>query len=261
MKKTGLFLLMLLLSRPAFAELSADEIVAKANHVAYYQGQDGVAGVTMVVTDAQGRTRTRVFTILRKNEAGTDGAQKYYVYFHKPLDVRGMAYLVWKQTDRDDDRWLYLPALDLVRRIAASDKRSSFAGTTFLYEDVSGRALDLDTHELVSGDGDAYTIKSTPKDADIVEFATSLTKIRKKDFVPVEAEYFDKEGRLIRRLTALQTQDVGGYVTVTQMKAEDLNAKSSTVSTFSDIKYDAGLTDDVFTERYLRRPPLQWISE
>ncbi|MGE5280042.1 MAG: outer membrane lipoprotein-sorting protein [Deltaproteobacteria bacterium] len=245
----------------ARAEMTADEIVAKADHIAYYQGRDGSARVSMAITDAQGRTRDREFSILRMNEAAGDGAQKYYVYFHKPFDIRGMAYLVWKHPDRDDDRWLYLPALDLVRRIAASDKRSSFAGTTFLYEDVSGRSVDLDTHELEAAEADAYVVKNTPKDPGSVEFAYYVTKIRKADFVPVEAEYFDREGKLYRRITALKTSEIQGYITVTSMKAEDLNAGTVTVSAFSDIKYDVGLTDDVFTERYLRRPPLQWIGE
>jgi len=262
MKRLGVVVFLLFFCSVARAEMTADEIVAKANHVAYYQGKDGSARVTMVITDSQGRTRERSFTILRLNVGTTDGPQKYYVYFHKPLDVQGMAYLVWKKAVGDDDRWLYMPALDLVRRIAATDKRSSFAGTTFLYEDVSGRALTLDTHRLLEGDdAAAYVVRSTPKDSDNVEFSYYVTKIRKADFVPVEAEYFDKEGSLYRRITALETKEVGGFLTVTSMKAEDFNAKSATVSTFHTIKYNVDLTDGIFTERYLRRPPMQWISE
>ncbi len=239
---------------------SADEIVKKANHIAYYEGQDGRARVEMTVTDAQGRTRQRVMTILRMN-VGDDAEQKYYVYFHRPTDVKGMAYIVWKHLDRDDDRWLYLPALDLVRRIAASDKRSSFAGTNFLYEDISGRSLSLDTHELMGGDDKTYQIKNTPKDGNAVEFSYYVTWINKDNFVPVKAEYYDKEGKLYRRLEALETKDVGGYLTITKMKAEDLNAGSSTVALFSRIEYNIKLGEDIFTERYLRKPPLQWIQE
>jgi hypothetical protein len=82
-----------------------------------------------------------------------------------------MSYIVWKHLGRDDDRWLYLPALDLVRRVASSDKRSSFAGTNFLYEDISGRSAELDKHELLSSEGDLYILKNTPKDTDQVEFS------------------------------------------------------------------------------------------
>lgn len=244
----------------ALAEMTADEIVEKANEASYYQGKDGKATAKMTITDSQGRTREREVTILRLDApAGLE--QKYYVYFHKPNDVRNMAYLVWKHVAKDDDRWLYLPALDLVRRVAASDKRSSFAGTTFLYEDISGRNPDEDTHELVDSAGDYYELKNTPKNASAVEFASYTLRVDKRNFVPVKADYFDKSGKVYRTIEALEVKDIGGYPTVTKMKASDLNANSSTVTEFGDITYDVGLGDDIFTERYLRRAPAQWIKQ
>ena len=127
---------------------AVDEIVKKANHVAYYQGKDGRARVAMAITDEQGRTRNRELTLLRRNTGDDDGDQKFYVYFHLPADVNKMAFLVWKHLKSEDDRWLYLPALDLVKRIASAEKRTSFAGSNFFYEDVSGRNINDDTHEL-----------------------------------------------------------------------------------------------------------------
>jgi outer membrane lipoprotein-sorting protein len=243
----------------ACAQMSADDIAARASHMAYYQGKDGSSLANMVITDAQGRTRQRQMTILRFNIAD-NGDQKYYVYFYKPSDVKGMAYIVWKHPDRDDDRWLYLPALDLVRRVASSDKRSSFAGTNFLYEDVSGRSVGLDKHELVSEEEDSYLIKNTPKDADQVEFSYYQVRVDKKDFIPLKAEYYDKEGKLYRTVEAAEVKDVQGYPTIVKMVVSDLNSGSSTVADFSDVSYGVGLKDGIFTERYLRNPPAQWIK-
>jgi outer membrane lipoprotein-sorting protein len=261
MKNVLAFLAMLFIAGSALAqELTVEEIVTKANNSSYYQGKDGSAKATMVVTDAQGRTRQRQLTILKLN-LKQGGEQKYFVYFHKPNDVKGMSYIVWKYSGRDDDRWLYLPAMDLVRRIAASDKRSSFAGTTFLYEDISGRSIDLDVHELSATDGGSYTLKNVPKDPAGVEFSYYTVKIDKNNFIPMKAEYFDKSGKLYRIIEALEVHDVQNYPTVTKMKATDLNANSSTVTEFSQIEYDLGLKDDIFTERFLRTPPQQWLKE
>ena len=94
---------------------TVDEIVDRANKVAYYSGDDGRSKVQMTITDAQGRTRQREFVILR-HDVEDGGKQHFYVYFKKPSDVRKMAFLVHKHIDRDDDRWLYLPALDLVKK-------------------------------------------------------------------------------------------------------------------------------------------------
>jgi outer membrane lipoprotein-sorting protein len=254
MKIAAIFVALFLSAGCAWAQdISVEEIVTKANNISYYQGKDGSAKANMIVTDAQSRTRQRQLTIYKLN-IQQGGDQKYYVYFHKPNDVKGMSYVVWKHAGKDDDRWLYLPAMDLVRRIAASDKRSSFAGTTFLYEDISGRSIDLDAHELVAGDPAFYTIKNTPKDAAVVEFSNYTVRIDKNNFVPMKAEYFDKAGKLYRTVEALEVKEVQGYPTVTKMKASDLNSGASTITEFSEIKYDINIQDDMFTERFLRNP-------
>ena len=87
--------------------------------------------------------------ILRRDVGEDLGDQQFYVYFKAPADVSETTFLVWKHPQAEDDRWLYLPALDLVRRIAASDERTSFVGSHFFYEDVSGRSPLEDEHELI----------------------------------------------------------------------------------------------------------------
>ncbi|HQL41704.1 MAG TPA: outer membrane lipoprotein-sorting protein, partial [Candidatus Omnitrophota bacterium] len=143
MKRYGLLLFLFFVgTTPAWAQ-TVEEIVNKANLASYYAGKSGQSDVVMTITDAQGRQRTREFRILRLN-VKEGGEQKFYVYFRRPTDVARMGYMVWKNIGKDDDRWLYLPALDLVKRVAATDKRSSFAGSHFVYEDVSGRGVGLD---------------------------------------------------------------------------------------------------------------------
>lgn len=241
------------------AELTVDEIVQKANLASYYGGDDGAARATMEITDAQGRTREREFTILRKDkEDGND--QFYYVYFHKPGDVRKTVFMVHKHIDKDDDRWLYLPALDLVKRIGASDKRTSFVGSNFFYEDVSGRRINDDVHELKETTDKHYVLENTPKDADSVEFAKYMLWIEKSSFLPVKAEYYDAEGKIYRRVEALETKEIDGIPTVVKSKVEDLGAGGSTVMDFTKIEYNKGISEDIFSERYLRKPPREFIS-
>lgn len=239
-------------------QTDVQEIITKANNAAYYAGADGRSDAKITITDSQGRTRTREFTILRLDvEEGKD--QKYYVYFRKPEDVRDMVYMVWKHLDQDDDRWMYLPALDLVNRIAASDKRSSFVGSDFVYEDVSGRSLTEDDHELVE-DGDTYfKIKNTPKNPGAVEFSYYDIWIAKDTFIPYKAVYYDKQGELYRTVEATKIETIGDHPTVTQSRVTNASSGSTTIAEFTNIKYDIGLTDDVFTERYLRRAPRQWL--
>jgi outer membrane lipoprotein-sorting protein len=258
MKKTiiaACSLFALLVTTPVMAEdVNVEEVVSKANLAAYYAGDDGKAEVNMTITDSQGRERTREFIILRKDKE--DGkAQFFYVYFKKPSDVSKMVFMVHKHVDKDDDRWMYLPALDLVKRIAASDKRTSFVGSNFMYEDVSGRNLAEDKHELVESNDTQYVIKNTPVKPDEVEFSSYTVQIDKKTFLPVKAVYLDKNGKEYRIVEATKVEEVDGIPTVTESKVTDLAAGSNTVSKFSNIKYNIGLKEDIFTERYLRRPP------
>src|SRR4030067_1387473 len=99
-----------------------------------------MARVPMNLIDKDGHARTRVMTMLRR-DTDEKGNQKYFIYFHEPGDVRQMTFMVWKYADKEDDRWIFIPAVDLVRRIAADDKRSSFVGSDFTYTDVSGRGV------------------------------------------------------------------------------------------------------------------------
>ena len=243
------------------------EIVKKANLMAYYQGKDGKAKVTMTISayeriDEKGKpvgegsnVRTREFVILRSDVAD-GGDQNYYVYFHKPADVRRMVFMVQKHAEmnQDDDRYLYLPALDLVKRIAAGDKRTSFVGSDFLYEDVSGRSLQEDTHELTETTDQYYVVKNVPVDVAGVEFAYYTVTIDRTNFMPVKMEYYDKNKTFYRRVEAVTVETIGGYPTVTLSRVTDISKKSVTEMAFSEVAYDIDLKD-IYTERYLRRPP------
>ncbi len=236
-----------------FAELSVDEIVNKANQAAYYAGQDGRAEVEMNIIDKDGGTRTRKFALLRMNTDG--GNQKFYVYFKEPADLYKQVFLVWKNVEGNDSRWMWLPALNLKREIAPGDKRTSFVGSDFVYEDVSGRNLNEDTHELVETTDTQYVIKNTPKNPGDVEFSYYTVKIDKDTFLPRQAEYYDKNGKLYRTVEATKTETIQGFPTVTESVVKDLKTGGSTINKFSNIEYNIGLKENIFTERFLRRPP------
>ncbi len=252
--------------------LPVDEIVRNVNRISYYQGTDGRADVSMTIVDSQGRKRYRKLTILRWDRPGTGtketdkkkddqfcGEQNFYVYFHLPADVNKMAFLVHKHLDRDDDRWLYLPALDLVKRIAATDKRTSFVGSNFFYEDVSGRHIDEDVHELIKTTNNYYVLKNTPKNPKSVEFAYFIMWIHRKSFVVVKTEYYDNHGKKYREYTAKEVQEIEGYPTVVKATMSDLRTGGRTDMEYTGVKYNIGLPESIFTERYLRRVPSKYL--
>ncbi|UJF23874.1 outer membrane lipoprotein-sorting protein [Suttonella sp. R2A3] len=238
---------------------SADEIIKKANLAAVYPGDDGRTEARMMIVDGQGRKQMRQFHILRRN-VSKGGDQQYLVVFSQPADVARTTFLVNKHPGRDDDRWLYLPGLDLVKRITAGDKRTSFVGSTFFYEDISGRDTAADSYSIEQDSGDSWLLKAVPKAKNAVEFAYFTVKIDKNNYLPVEATYYDNSGEAYRRISASKIETIQGYPTITQMKAENLRDGSYTLNQMRGIKYDVGIPADIFSERSLRMPPSEWLK-
>ncbi|MBI2441820.1 MAG: outer membrane lipoprotein-sorting protein [Lentisphaerae bacterium] len=248
--------------------IDATAIMEKSLAAFYAAGADMKAEVAMELIAADGKKRIRVLTMLRLNGVQRATEQKYLLYFHEPSDVRRMTFLVWKFPEKEDDRWIYLPALDLVRRVAASDKRSSFVGSDFTYEDISGRDLAADTHKLLREekfDGrDCFVIESVPRET--LDYARRIAWIYKTNWLPLKEEYYDLHKELARVFTAERIEDVavgvGGPAIPTVLKRTMRNAKSGhrTEVTVKSVGYNVGLTEDLFTERYLRRPPASAIG-
>jgi outer membrane lipoprotein-sorting protein len=236
----------------------AAAIVKRTNAAQYYVADDGRALVRMKIVDGKGRSQRRQFAVLRR-DLKEGGDQNYLVVFDQPADVRNTAFLVKKHTNKDDDRWLYLPGLDLVKRIAASDERTSFVGTHFFYEDISGRHPSEDTHQLVETTDSEYVVKSTPKSNKGVEFAHYMLRVNKKTFLPTKIEYVNGQGKVYRRIETVKVDTIGGHPTITRMKVSDLESGGYTLSDIGNVQYDLGIPDDIFVEGSLRNPPQKWL--
>ncbi|MBI5885773.1 MAG: outer membrane lipoprotein-sorting protein [Deltaproteobacteria bacterium] len=239
-----------------------EEIMRESQGAFLYQGRDFKARVVMRLIGAGGGERVRELTMLRKNSGKTGGDQKYFIYFYQPADVKDMTFMVYKYPGKDDDRWLFVPALNMVRRIAAQDKNSSFVGSDFTYEDVSGRDIEDDTYALVKEEklnaSDCYVIKSMPKAAG--DYAYKVSWIDKTNHLPLKEEYYDRQNELYRVFIADEIKAVSGIPTIVKRTMKNLASGHRTETEFKKVEYNTGIEDSLFSERFLKMPPKNRIE-
>jgi hypothetical protein len=83
--------------------------------------------------------------------------------------------------------------------------------------------------------------------------------IHRQTFLPIKAEYYDKNGEKYRVYEALKVEDIQGLKTVTKSRMKDLRSSEETIIEYMNVKYNIGLSEDIFTERYLRRAPAKYL--
>lgn len=142
---------------------------------------------------------------------------------------------------------------------SAGDKRTSFVGSHFFYEDVSGRNPAEDRFELLETTDRYYRLRATPREPDSVEFDHYLLWIDRENLLPTRIDYLDARGEVYRRVEALKISEVQGYPTVTASRVSDLRSGGTTTMMFAFMQYDIGLNESLFSERSLRNPPRQWL--
>ncbi len=261
-----LFIALMMFHSANAETLSGQEIMEKALQANYYSGMDRITEGTMTITDKNNNIRVREFKVLRQNQQAKLASelpskdQNYFVKFSHPNDLDGVVFMVKKHVESTDDRWLYLPKLDLVRRIAAGDKRTSFVGSDVFYEDVSGRHLIEDQHQLDSETKSYYIVKSTPSEEHASEFSYYKTWVHKKTHLALKREYYDANEHLYREIKVKKVKNINDIPTIMSSTVKDFNTGSITAVSCSDVKYNVGLEGDLFTERYLRNPPAQWFD-
>jgi predicted RND superfamily exporter protein/outer membrane lipoprotein-sorting protein len=242
--------------------LSAEEIATRNFAVA--KVADSVTEATFRLVSPNGQERVRKTQGRSKLKAGTLD-NRSLVRFLSPADVRGTVTLTIENSEpgRDDDIWIYLPALKKVRRLVSSNKKDSFVGTDFSYGDVIGYRVADWTHRIVreeKQDGfDCWVIESTPKTAQVREdsgYSKRVGWIRKDNFAAVRAESFDMSGTLAKVILLRDHRNVdpkNGKWVAMKLEAQNVLENRRTLIEFERYEVNQGVPEDTFTARALER--------
>ena len=255
------FLLLIIPFIASAGELpSGDDIAQNIN--ARDEGEAVSRTLTMEMTDKRGKKRLRETRALRKYYGDE---RRTVIFYLTPKNVKDTAFLTWDYPDanKDDDQWLYLPAMRKVRRISASDRGDYFLGTDLTYEDIKleTRVSIEDYKRRTIGEDEVdghhcLIVEATPVNkATAKELGYSKVEqcVDDKIWMVRRSKMWDLRGNPLKTVLIKDVRQVQDIWTQHQIDVENLKTGHHTRFTFSDVNYAGGVDDFNFTQNAIRR--------
>jgi len=219
------------------------------------EGNDMQSELTMTLINSRGEQRVREIKQFLKDMGKVD---KKIMFFLAPADVRNTSFMSWSYTEdgKDDDQWIYLPALKKVKRISSDSKSDYFMGSDFTYDDLGDRKPTDDIHKILREEKlngeDCYVVESIPKDEEYM-YSKTVTWIIKDKWIGLKKEFYDEDGDHLKTLTVKKYEKIKGYWIIEASEMKNVQKNHVTSMSLKNIKIDSGIPSNKFTERMMKR--------
>lgn len=217
-------------------------------------GNDVATQTRMELVERGRAPRVRTLVVFRSKQRLGETAN--LIRFLEPADVAGTALLSIDRADGKSDQWLYLPAMDRVRRVAGDRKGGRFVGSELYFEDLQDRQPQRDQHRIVGKDvveGVACDVlESVPIDAADSVYKKRLSWIDRATAMALRVDYFEHDAAAAsKRWLLVSRRKDGAYWTVTDSRMLDLASGRETRLIVQAVLYDRGLPAKLFTPQAL----------
>lgn len=163
---------------------------------------DQQSNLKMILRNKQGQESTRIIRT-RTLEVIGDGDKSLSI-FDTPADVKGTAFLSHTHAQKPDDQWLFLPALNRVKRISSANKSGPYMGSEFAYEDISSQEVDKYTYKWLRDENyegrDCFVMERYPLDKNS-GYTRQVTWMDKNIYQPLKVDYYDRKNSLLKTQT------------------------------------------------------------
>ncbi len=228
-------------------------------------GDNRAADMQMLLIDKKGRQRLRQIRTFSKDK-GADVLS--LMFFLHPADVKDTAFLTYDYDDstKDDDQWLYLPALQKTKRIATSDKSGSFMGSDLNYADMT--TLDLEDYDfsfyakgrekMVNGHK-TWVIWALPRSAKVVKetgYDKALLFVRQDNHFVVRILAWVSGGRQLKHFDVKKLDKIDGIWVSTELHVTRKKGKQvvhKTILTLDNVKFNQALDEAMFSIRKMEK--------
>jgi len=241
---------------------TAREIVERAKD--RDEGHPSIIDVEMTLIGKSGKRRLREIRAFGM-ERGEDELQ--LLFFLSPPDLKDTGFLTYDydESGKDDDQWIYLPAIKRSQRIASSDKSGSFMGSDFSYADLAWRDLDQYDYTLMKetevGGAAVWQIESVPRTKQEIR-QTGTTKsvlfVRKDNYVVIRSVGWLRRGGRLKYMEIKTLEQVDGIWIGTEIHMttkKDGKTLHKTILRNSNIRFRQQLDEDFFTIRRMEKGP------
>jgi outer membrane lipoprotein-sorting protein len=209
-----------------------------------YAPKDQASEVKIILIDKKGGQQEREAQYLQK------GNDMRLFKFTAPSSQRGIAFLSLPE----DVMYIYLPAYEKERRIAAHVKNQSFAGTDFSYDDMEAKPLaDEYDATLLEQDAEAWKLKLLPKPGMESSYTRLEVQVYKASNYIKQVDYYDLAGQHCKTLFNKKLEKIGNYWAATEMEMTDLLKGHKTIFQSNNLRFDSNLTDEEFTVRKMKQ--------
>lgn len=171
--------------------------------------------------------------------------------FKKPESFAGTALLKTTDEKGEENTWLYLPSLNLTKKIDQESGNQNFMGSDFSYDDLGARNIDEYTYELLreeeSETETVYVVEAKAKDPETTGYYRLVSWISDKHWKPREVEYYDRNGELLKVQLNSEIEEVEDYLVVKEMTMEDKQGGGRTILTWKEYEINKELPEGLFS--------------
>jgi outer membrane lipoprotein-sorting protein len=220
----------------------ADKLLTRMDSLmAAPKDKQGVVKIT--VTKKSDKEKEREAIMIQK------GIDKRLYRYTQPESQAGIATLSLP----GDIMWLYMPAFGNPKKISLLAKSQAFTGTDFSYEDMEAKTYsERYIPKLLETNGNNYFLELTPKD-DKSDYSKIILTLNKTHYYPEKMEYYDRKGEK-RKVANYTYIKIGKYWNAETVVMADLKKDSQTEIRLTDVKFDQGLSDELFTVENMVQP-------
>ncbi len=225
-------------------------------------GDNGIADMEMILIDKNKQKRIRKIRSYSKDK----GEDSYRImFFLHPADVKDTGFLTYDydDPDKDDDQWLYLPALKKTKRIASSDKDSAFMGSDFSYADMTDKDLEDYNFKLLKESEvkgvKVWVIESIPRTKKTIDeygYTKTVVFVRQDNYMATRAVSWVKDGKKLKYMDVKEMKLIDNIWVNTEVSMTTKKNKVTlhkTIMKMNNVKFNQGLKESMFTVRQLEK--------